>query len=117
MDDRVGLLVRYGGEFVDGLVSRASGSFIETEDGRRVLDFTAGPGPRTLDLPGLPAFEPLVCYEAIFPDEILGHAHRPDWLLNMIGRQESSTIDVQAEGRPLSLWQKQRLGQGDVPAP
>lgn len=42
MDDRVGLLVRYGGTFVDGVVSRASGSFVETVDGQRVLDFTAG---------------------------------------------------------------------------
>ena len=42
VDDRVGLLVRYGGEFVDGVVCRASGSFVETVDGRRVLDFTAG---------------------------------------------------------------------------
>jgi 2,2-dialkylglycine decarboxylase (pyruvate) len=42
MDDRARLLVRYGGRFVDGVVSRASGSFVEMADGRRVLDFTAG---------------------------------------------------------------------------
>jgi 2,2-dialkylglycine decarboxylase (pyruvate) len=42
MDDRIDLLVRYGGGFVDGVVGRASGSFVETVDGRRVLDFTAG---------------------------------------------------------------------------
>lgn len=42
MDDRARLLIRYGGRFVDGVVSRASGSFVETVDGRRVLDFTAG---------------------------------------------------------------------------
>lgn len=42
MDDRVNLLVRYGGEFIDGVVRRASGSFVETVDGQRVLDFTAG---------------------------------------------------------------------------
>jgi 2,2-dialkylglycine decarboxylase (pyruvate) len=42
VDDRVDLLVRYGGNFVDGVVSRASGSFVETVDGQRVLDFTAG---------------------------------------------------------------------------
>ncbi len=42
MDDRTDLLVRYGGEFIDGVVRRASGSFLETIDGQRVLDFTAG---------------------------------------------------------------------------
>jgi 2,2-dialkylglycine decarboxylase (pyruvate) len=42
MDARESLLVRYGGGFVDGVVRRASGSFLELADGRRVLDFTAG---------------------------------------------------------------------------
>ncbi len=42
MDERADLLVRYGGKFVDGVVSRASGSFVETVHGQRVLDFTAG---------------------------------------------------------------------------
>src|SRR5215204_57802 len=36
------LLVRYGGPFAPGIVKSASGSFIEMEDGSRVLDFTAG---------------------------------------------------------------------------
>jgi 2,2-dialkylglycine decarboxylase (pyruvate) len=42
MDPRTSLLIRYGGEFVDDVVRRASGSFVETRAGRRVLDFTAG---------------------------------------------------------------------------
>ena len=42
MDARESLLIRYGGGFVDGVVQRASGSFLELADGRRVLDFTAG---------------------------------------------------------------------------
>jgi hypothetical protein len=42
VDARTGLLIRYGGDFVDGVVARASGSFVETVDGQRVLDFTAG---------------------------------------------------------------------------
>jgi 2,2-dialkylglycine decarboxylase (pyruvate) len=43
-DARMGsdLLIRYGGPFAPGLVKSASGSFIEMEDGSRVLDFTAG---------------------------------------------------------------------------
>lgn len=47
------------------------------------IDFSPGPGPRTLDLPGLPAVGPLVCYEAVFPGEVVDPHHRPDWLLNV----------------------------------
>jgi 2,2-dialkylglycine decarboxylase (pyruvate) len=35
-------LIRYGGEFADLLVERADGSWLITEDGRRILDFTSG---------------------------------------------------------------------------
>ena len=35
-------LIRYGGSFAEDLVVRASGSWLETAGGRRVLDFTAG---------------------------------------------------------------------------
>jgi 2,2-dialkylglycine decarboxylase (pyruvate) len=43
MDDaRARRLIRYGGAFSEELVVRASGSFVETAGGRRVLDFTAG---------------------------------------------------------------------------
>jgi apolipoprotein N-acyltransferase len=47
------------------------------------IDFSAGPGHRTLALPGPPPFAPLICYEAIFPGDIIDAAHRPDWLLNI----------------------------------
>ncbi len=47
------------------------------------IDFSAGPGPRTISLPGLPPFSPLICYEAIFPGEVVDPAHRPAWLLNI----------------------------------
>ncbi len=47
------------------------------------VDFSAGPGPRTLRLPGLPPVSPLICYEAIFPGRVLDAADRPDWLLNI----------------------------------
>lgn len=42
VDERTDLLVRYAGGFIDGVVRCASGSFVETVDGQRVLDFTAG---------------------------------------------------------------------------
>ena len=47
------------------------------------VDFTEGPGPRTLSLPGLPPVGPLICYEIIFPGQIVDRAHRPQWLLNL----------------------------------
>ncbi len=46
-------------------------------------DFTAGPGPRTLRLPGLPSFSPLICYEAIFPGVAVDASDRPEWILNI----------------------------------
>ena len=50
-------------------------------------DFTAGPGPVTLTLPGLPALSPLVCYEIIFPGNVTAvkepGVRRPGWLLNV----------------------------------
>lgn len=47
------------------------------------IDFSAGDGPHTITLPGLPPFSPLICYEAIFPGAVVDPAHRPDWLLNI----------------------------------
>lgn len=47
------------------------------------IDFTPGPGPRTLRLPDLPAFSPLICYEAIFPGAVIESRDRPGWLLNI----------------------------------
>jgi 2,2-dialkylglycine decarboxylase (pyruvate) len=35
-------LIRYGGEFSDLLIEHAAGSWLTTEDGRRILDFTSG---------------------------------------------------------------------------
>jgi apolipoprotein N-acyltransferase len=48
-----------------------------------MMDLSAGPGPRTIALPGLPAFAPMVCYEAIFPGAIVDDQHRPAWMLNV----------------------------------
>jgi 2,2-dialkylglycine decarboxylase (pyruvate) len=35
-------VVRYGGGFTPEIIARAEGSFVYTEDGRRILDFTSG---------------------------------------------------------------------------
>ncbi len=47
------------------------------------LDLSAGRGPRTMRLPGLPAFAPLICYEVIFPGAVVDDAARPSWMLNL----------------------------------
>lgn len=50
-------------------------------------DFTAGPPPIPLALPGLPSLQPLICYEALFPRTTsLAAARagvRPQWILNI----------------------------------
>lgn len=43
-------------------------------------DLQDGPGPRTMKVGDLPPFSPLICYEAIFPHEIIGGT-RPAWLV------------------------------------
>jgi apolipoprotein N-acyltransferase len=45
--------------------------------------FASGPGPRTLSVPGLPLFGALICYEAIFPGQIVDRSNRPAWLVNV----------------------------------
>jgi len=46
--------------------------------------FTAGPGLQTLNAGVIPAFSPLICYEALFSAEVVGTGqHRPQWLVNI----------------------------------
>lgn len=45
--------------------------------------YSAGPGPSLIDLGRLGRFLPLICYEAIFPQDILSAPERPDWLLQV----------------------------------
>ncbi len=47
------------------------------------FDFSRGTGPRTLRVPGLPAFSPLICYEIIFPGRVADRGDRPQWLFNV----------------------------------
>ena len=47
------------------------------------IDFSAGPGPRTMRLPGLPPFSPLICYEVIFPGNVIDAKDPPQWILNV----------------------------------
>ncbi len=45
--------------------------------------YAAGPGPRLMDLGPLGNVLPLICYEAIFPQDLRGTATRPDWILQI----------------------------------
>ncbi|HVL20077.1 MAG TPA: apolipoprotein N-acyltransferase, partial [Amaricoccus sp.] len=45
--------------------------------------FTAGSGPHLLRVPGLPAFLPLICYEAIFPGSLAAPEGRANWLVQV----------------------------------
>jgi apolipoprotein N-acyltransferase len=36
-----------------------------------------------LRIPGVPPVGPLICYEAIFPGQVVDEADRPDWMVNV----------------------------------
>ena len=44
--------------------------------------FSAGPGPQVLDLGPLGKVLPLICYEAVFPQDLRG-TERPNWLMQI----------------------------------
>lgn len=46
-------------------------------------DFSPGVGLRTLNIEGLPPVGVLICYEVIFPGQVVDQENRPDWLLNI----------------------------------
>lgn len=45
--------------------------------------FAPGAGSSTLSVPGMPPAGALICYEAIFPGQVVDRAARPDWLVNV----------------------------------
>ena len=49
----------------------------------RRFDFSTGPGPETIALGPLPPAGPIICYEAIFPHDVIDEDHRPAWILNV----------------------------------
>lgn len=68
-----------GGEYLplEGLVARLGLSALTGGS------FTPGPGPAVIEAAPLPAFQPLICYEAIFPEIAHGLSPRPEWLLQV----------------------------------
>lgn len=45
--------------------------------------FTTGDGVKTISIPGVPAFGPLICYEIAFAGAVVDAKNRPAWLLNV----------------------------------
>ncbi|RMD49874.1 MAG: apolipoprotein N-acyltransferase, partial [Alphaproteobacteria bacterium] len=68
------------GEYLPGadLLARLGFRALAAERG-----FSPGPGPTLIGAGALGRFQPLICYEAIFPQEILGGARRPDFLVQI----------------------------------
>ena len=92
--------------------------------------FAFGTGPKTLRLPGLPPFGGLICYETIYPGQVVNEADRPDWLVNVTNdswfgnstgpRQHLSGSRLRAveEGLPLMRAANTGISAGfDCPRP
>ncbi len=47
------------------------------------LDFSPGPRPAPIDIPGAPRAQPLICYESLYPGFTPGAAGRPGWIVNI----------------------------------
>lgn len=45
-------------------------------------DFSAGPRPQPIVIPGAPPAQVLICYESLYPGFTPGAAGRPDWIVN-----------------------------------
>ncbi len=45
--------------------------------------YSPGPGARVIDMGALGKVLPLICYEAIFPQDVVAAPERPDWLLQI----------------------------------
>lgn len=45
--------------------------------------FGRGAGPEKISLPGLPSFGGIICYEAIFPHQVVNEQKRPEFLINL----------------------------------
>jgi apolipoprotein N-acyltransferase len=47
------------------------------------VGFAFGSGPETIHVSSLPPFGGLICYEAIYPAQLVDEADRPTWLVNI----------------------------------
>lgn len=62
-------------------------SFFEMLGLRRLVQvrgaFKAGDSPRYMQLHNIPPMGPLICFEAMFPTEVIDKPYRPHWFLNL----------------------------------
>ena len=64
-----------GGDLLRGL---GLGTLVEI-----VANFDAGEGPRVINGGNVPDFLPLICYEAIFPQDAMMDGKRADWIVHL----------------------------------
>jgi apolipoprotein N-acyltransferase len=50
---------------------------------KQVGGFIPGTRRRSLEIPGAPRMLPLICYEAVFPNDITSRDDRPGWIVNL----------------------------------
>ena len=74
-------LVPFGEYIPFGDLAAKFGLFGLAAQGRS--GFSAGPGPRTLNIDGIGKALPLICYEVVFPQDVGGTDDRPDYLLQI----------------------------------
>lgn len=48
-----------------------------------IANFKAGKGPQNLNIASYPEFGALICYEIIFPAQVVSKGHKPEWLVNL----------------------------------
>lgn len=68
------------GEYLPGGVFLARFG-LKSLTARYGFGYSAGQGPKVMDLGDLGKVLPLICYEGIFPHEVRATATRPDWML------------------------------------
>jgi apolipoprotein N-acyltransferase len=75
------MLVPFGEFMPGGELMKAMG--LETFQKLAPAGFTAGPPPASVRVVGIPAFAPMICYEAIFPGLAPSGDDRARWLINI----------------------------------
>ena len=64
------------------------------------IDFIAGPGPRTIAVPGFGKVGMQICYEIIFSGQVVDAPHRPDFIFNPSNDAWFGALGPAAASRP-----------------
>jgi apolipoprotein N-acyltransferase len=73
-------------------------------------NFVAGSGVQTLQINGLPAFSPLICYEVIFPNAVADRNQPPQLLINITN--DAWYGDTSGPYQHLAISQMRAIEQG-----